>query len=196
MIRILLFLFSLIIFTSCSPKYKIEKIYHPPTDKICLEKCSTDYQRCQNICQKNYSDCLEKSIERAERIYSQLKREYKIKMEEYYKNYDLYLQKSENYRKQLKALKDDYKFYERLCSQYKDKESCQKKDKVKKYIKQLEVNRPVPPEKPPEVGFSSVLESERKACSCDCGCKEIYDACYQSCGGKVEIKKICVEHCD
>ena len=196
MIRILLFLFSLIIFTSCSPKYKIEKIYHPPTDKICLEKCSTDYHRCQNICQKNYSDCLKKSIERAKAVYSQLQKEYRIRMEEYYKNYDLYIKKSEDYRRQLKTLKDNYKFYERLCSQYKDKESCQKKEKVKKYLKQLEVNRPAPPEKPVEIGFNSILDKERKACSCDCGCKEIYDACYQSCGGKVEIKKICVEHCD
>ena len=196
MIRISLLFFILIVLISCSPKYKIEKIYHPPTDKTCLEKCQTDYQRCQNICQKNYTNCLEKSIERAKTVHSQLQKEYQIRLVEYYKNYDLYIQKSEDYRKQLITLKDNYKFYERLCIQYKDKESCQKRDKVKNYIKQLEINRPVPPEKPARVKFNSVLERERKACSCDCGCKEIFDACYQSCGGKVEIKKICIEHCD
>jgi len=196
MIRKIFLLFVLTIFISCSPKYKLEKIYHPPADRICLEKCHTDYQKCQNTCQKNYTDCLEKSIKRAKTIYSQLQKEYEIKITKYYKDYDLYLQKSEDYTNQLKSLKESYRFYERLCAQYKDKESCQKKDKVKKYIKQLEINRPSPPKKPAEVEFNSILEIERKACSCDCGCKEIFDACYQSCGGKVEIKKICVEHCD
>lgn len=187
--------FVILVF-SCSPKYKVEKIYHPSQDKNCLKRCDDEYIKCQSDCKKNYSVCIENSLSRAQKIYSQIAKEYEKRFNEYSKSYEIYLKQLENHKKMLTSLKGDYKFFSRMCSQYKDKEACRKKDQLKKKIKYLENNQPNAPVKPSEPSFEKILKKERQVCSCDCGCKELYDACYQSCGGSIEIKKICVENCD
>ncbi|WP_457638655.1 hypothetical protein [Persephonella sp.] len=189
-------LFLLVFLASCSPKYKIEKVYYPPEDRVCVEKCDKDYTECTAKCLEKHKECLKDSADRAEKIYRKLRDEYERLLSRYYRNYDLYTREMEIYEKNLSSLRKELKFYSRLCSQYKDKEACSRREKTRKKLKHLEANRPQPPEKPRQVNFEEILEKERKACSCDCGCRDIYDACYQSCGGKVEIKKVCVENCD
>ncbi|WP_457625948.1 hypothetical protein [Persephonella sp.] len=186
----------LLFILSCSPKYRIEKIYHPPTDRECVNKCQKEFEQCGNTCQKNYNDCLKESINKAKKIYSLIEKDYNLKLNKYYREYELYQKRLNDYKKEIQQLKDDYRFYEKICAKYKDKEACYKKEKIKKQIKYYQSNKPSPPVKPPEVSFENILKKEREICSCDCGCKEIYDACYQSCGGRVEIQRICVENCD
>ena len=195
MFRIVVLMFIIFI-TACSPKYKIEKIYHPPSDKNCLRECDREFNTCQENCQKNYQQCLKDSISRAKSIYDRLEREYQTKLDRYYRNYDRYLKELDAYNKQLSTYRKDYQFYAKICSQYKDREACQRKDYLKKKIKSIEYQKPNPPQKPSKIDFETVLKKERQACSCDCGCRELYDACYQGCGGRVEIRKICIEHCD
>lgn len=195
MFRIIVLMFIIFI-TACSPKYKIEKIYHPPSDKNCLRECDREFNTCQSNCQKNYQQCLKDSVERAKRVYETLEKEYQVRLNQYYKKYDLYLKDLEGYRKSISSLREELKFYTRVCSQYKDREACQKKEYLNKKIKNLQTSQPSAPVKPEKIDFETVLKKERQACSCDCGCRELYDACYQGCGGRVEIKKICIEHCD
>ena len=190
-------MFFVMFFSGCSsPKYKIEKIYYPPTDKACVDRCQKEFQKCQDTCQRNYNECLLKAPERAQKIYDQLEREYTQKLQEYYKQYRIYQNQLREREKIIERLKRDLKFYERLCAQYKDKEACYRKKNIKKALERLKYNTPVAPQKPEEISFKEILDKERALCRCDCGCKEIFDACYQACGGKVEIKRICVEDCD
>jgi len=194
-LRILLFA-GVSVLLACSPKYRVEKVYHPPENKACIEKCQRDFKECQNNCQHRYKECLKESIQRAEMIYSNLQKDYSARLKRYYREYELYLKKKELINSEIKRLSKELEFLTRICSKYRDKEACERKKELSRKIRKLKSRRLTLPSKPSEVSLERILEKEREICSCDCGCKEIYDACYQSCGGRVEIKKICVENCD
>ncbi|MDQ7055666.1 MAG: hypothetical protein Q9M89_03935 [Persephonella sp.] len=151
-------LMFIIFIVACSPKYRVEKIYHPPSDKNCLRECDREFTQCQDSCQKNYHKCLQESIDRAKKIYIQLEDEYQINLNRYYRKYDGYLKELEAYNKQLSTYRKDYQFYSKICSQYKDKEACQRRDYLKKKIKSIESQKPVPPQKPSKVDFETVLK--------------------------------------
>ncbi|WP_457643854.1 hypothetical protein [Persephonella sp.] len=193
---IYLFALLLIIISACSPKYRVEKIYHPPQDKICVQKCQAEYTVCQDKCEDNYLRCLRDSIDRSQKIYSALQKEYSSRLKNYYREYNLYIREMEEINARLKRLNEELKLFSKICSKYRDKDACKKKDSLNKQIRRLKANQPSPPPKPAIVELDEILKKERAMCSCDCGCKEIYDSCYQSCGGRVEIKRICVENCD
>lgn len=190
------FLFLSIFVFACSPKYKVEKIYHPPKDKACLDKCQQDFIKCENICTTNYKKCLKESIDRANKIYSKLRKEYEENLKNYYEAYRNYQKQFEIYQNLISSKQEQLKFYEKICSKYKDKDACYRRDMLRREIENLKRKKPIMPKKPIEVSYEDILKKERNICTCDCGCKELYDACYQSCGGYVEIKKICVENCD
>ncbi|NPA57940.1 MAG: hypothetical protein GXN94_01470 [Aquificae bacterium] len=195
MIR-LLFLLTVFLISACSPKYRTEKVYYPPPDKSCVERCIKDRLKCQSDCQDRYNRCLKQSVLRAERIYRQVEDQYEKELKRYYREYDLYLKKKGYAESQLKRLRQELDFYRRICSRYKDREACDRKKQLEKRLRYIKNKKLKPPAKPRKVSFDEILKQERKACTCDCGCKEIYDACYQSCGGKVEVRKVCIENCD
>ncbi|AAC06867.1 hypothetical protein [Aquifex aeolicus] len=181
---------------SCSPKYKIVKEYVLPQNTLCVQDCKEKFLECKKACFESYNACLKESVERARKVYLSLLKDYERKSREYEKAYENYLKELRTYRETLYRIKEDLKFYERICSAYKDKEACDKKEWLKKRIRFYERRKPLPPQKPTMPSYEILLKREREACSCECGCEKLYDACFESCRGKVRIKKVCVENCD
>ncbi len=63
---------------SCSPKYKIEKVYIPQkADKECIEKCEKKREECRKECLKEKKKCLNEAIKRAKEIFKQQEKIYK-----------------------------------------------------------------------------------------------------------------------
>jgi len=191
-------LFPLIFFfiLSCSPKYKIVKEYIPSNEHYCIDSCKEKLLSCKKECFKNYNRCLEQSLHRAKKLHDKLSDEYRTLLAEYEKRYRQYLDELKLYNLKLQSKKEDLKFYEKICKQYKDKEACFKTRQLKKEIKKYVYRKPTPPRKPVYISFKELLKEERKQCSCDCGCEKLYDTCFESCGGRILIKKICIENCD
>ncbi len=189
-IVIALFLFS------CSPKYEIKTIYKPPKTeegKKCIQDCEKKLLICKKECAKGYENCLNESVKRAESIYKKELEDFKREYEIYLQEYDRYLKELSLWQDKYLRLKEDYEYYLRKCSL--DKNWCDEKEYYKKLLKDWEYRKPQKPVKPQKPSYQNILKQQQNLCDKDCGCKEEYDICFQNCGGKIEIKKICVENC-
>ena len=192
------FLILLVAFfiSSCGPKYKVVKSYIPPKDEACVEKCKLRLAECKNRCFENYRKCLKESTERAKKIYEALYEDYQRSLQDYHFQYREYLFTLERFKRIERSLKEDYEFYNRICTKYKDREACRRRNYLKRFLRNLSYEKPLKPLKPVKPKYQRILSKERKTCSCDCGCMQDYDVCFQSCGGRIETKRICVEDCD
>ena len=185
-------LFSLV---ACSPRYKIEKIYIPPKNNLkCVEKCKQEKYKCEKECESKKKSCLDKAIIRSKRIYTQQEKIYQKRLEVYFKQYDRYLSEYNQWRDKFLRLNEDYQYYSRKCSI--DKSWCDERDYYKKILDNWIKLKPKKPIKPKEPSFNKILKEQQSLCLRDCCCNTNFDICFQSCGGKVLLKKICVENCD
>lgn len=191
---LLAFLIALFI-SSCGPKYKVVKSYIPPKNEACLKRCKERLAECKKECLENYRKCLKESTERAKRVYEALYEDYRRSLEDYYARYREYLHALERFRWIERNLREDYSFYDRICKKFKDSEACRRRDYLKRLLKQLPYEGPLKPVRPTKPNYKAVLAEERMACSCDCGCTKEYDLCFQACGGRIEVKRVCVENC-
>lgn len=180
---------------SCSPKYKIEKVYIPQkADKECIEKCEKKREECRKECLKEKKKCLNEAIKRAKEIFKQQEKIYKERLKAYFNQYDRYLTEYRQWQEKYLRLKEDFQYYSRKCKI--DKNWCDEKDYYKQLLDDWLRFKPKKPIKPEEPSFNSILEKQQSLCRYDCCCENEFDACFQSCGGKVKIKKICIENCD
>ncbi|WP_457642467.1 hypothetical protein [Persephonella sp.] len=186
----------ILLLVSCSPKYRVIKEYSPLPNTECLDKCVKNFNKCQYTCNDKYIHCLNNAISKAEKIYQKLSAEYEKRYEKYLREYRFYEKRLKNYRENINKYVEMLKIYEKFCLKYKDPEACSMKKILKKEIKKLSTKKPEKPEKPIKITLEKVIEDQQSYCNKNCGCHEIFDACYQACGGNIEIKKICVENCD
>ncbi len=194
---IFIFLISLIAF-SCSPRYEIIYIYHPPKDfqgKKCLEKCKSNKLKCKRDCLNRKRKCYKDAIRLAQDLY-------KERVEIYEKEYKNYLSSYKHYKDELKdweyrkrELEQSYYYFDKLCKS--DKRFCGDKDFYYKLLIDWKTKRPYPPDKPKKPSLTEVINQQKNVlCNFSCGCEEDYNECFKECGGKIEIKKVCVENCD
>ncbi len=193
---LLLILSIVLILVSCGSKYSVVKNYIPSGNKECVEQCKIRLAGCKTKCLEDYRTCLKESVDRAKKIYEVLYEDYRNKLEDYHLQYREYLFTLEKFRVIESSLREDYEFFSRICKKYKDKEACKRRNYLKKHLRKIHFDRPLKPLKPVKPDYRQILVKERKACVCDCGCMQEYDVCFQSCGGRIETKRICVENCD
>lgn len=191
-------IFFIGIIYSCSPRYEIAYIYNPPSTeegKKCVEKCKIERIKCNNICAKKRNRCYKEAIEVGKKIY-------KLKLEEYKVEYKDYLEKYRDYRNELwnwesrkRELENNYLYFSSLCAT--EKRFCSEKDFYYRLLREWEYKEPIKPEKPSKPNLSKIIEEQKqKLCRLNCNCTEEFNICFQNCGGKLEIKRICVEYCE
>ncbi len=185
----------IVLFTSCSPKYRLEKIYIPSkTDQTCIEKCRKEKYRCEKECLKQRDRCLKDALLKAKKIYTYQKQIYREKLKRYFKQYDRYITEYKLWQDKYLRLNEDYQYYTRKCKI--DKNWCNEKEYYKKLLEDWIRLKPEKPQKPKEPSFREILKQQQSLCLKDCCCNTDFDICFQSCGGKIIFKKICIENCD
>ncbi|NPA53318.1 MAG: hypothetical protein GXO21_01470 [Aquificae bacterium] len=192
----LIFLFLFFLLFSCSPKYEIKTIYKPPPTKKgkeCIKICEKNFVECRNQCKKSHEKCLNEALKRAEDIYKKQLEDFKKEYEIFLKEYDRYLKEFSLWQETYIRLKEEYEFYKRRC--FVDKKWCDEMEYYKDLIRRWEYKKPERPVKPQKPSYQDILKQQQLLCDKDCQCKEIYDICFQNCGGRIEIKKICIENC-
>ncbi len=196
-------LFSFLIFISflvlsCSPRYETVHIYHPPKSlqgKRCIKECEKEKSKCKKDCLQRKRKCYKDAIKLANDLY-------KEKIDIYEKEYRNYLTMYKQYKEELKdweyrkrELEESYYYFDRLCKS--DKRFCGDKDFYYKLLIDWKTKRPYPPDKPTKPSLSKLINQQKNIlCSFSCGCEEEYNLCFKECGGKIEIKKVCIENCD
>ncbi len=190
-------LLSFLLSFACSPVYKIKTIYIPPVSEEgikCAEKCEEDLHRCNEKCHKEYERCLDEATQRAEKIYKKLKQSYKERYRNYIREMNIYVFELKVWQDKYIKLKEDFEYYSKKCSL--DKSWCDERDYYKRLLDDWIRRKPEKPEKPQEPSLKKLIEQQQSLCSKECGCKQMYDICFQNCGGKIIIRRICVENCE
>ena len=182
MIKYILLPVVLLLFTACSPKYKINYRYQTPSSpeaKQCITSCKEKHDTCKKLCKANFDICAKK----AEKI---AKKNYEKKLQGYYKALEQYTKDMEMYNLQRDLFwGDDFYYYRRGFGFYGPFGP-----RIFLSSPSYSLKRPVKPSLQQEI-----LQTQLKECRVDCHCLQSYDKCFTECGGKIIEKKICIENC-
>ncbi len=182
---------------SCGgPEFSVAYRYVPPKDNInCLMSCDSEFKKCQQKCSEKREKCLEDARKRAEAIYQKELNIYQKELSVYNKAYTSYqralLDWNNNYRKLYK----DYIYFKNVCKKTKDYYACDRKYQLEQALDTLNDTKPTPPTPPKKPDLQEIISQLSSACYTDCGCKETYNTCFTSCGGKIVPYKFCVKNC-
>jgi len=191
--KYIIVMFSMLLMTACSPKYKIVKEYHPPKiansseSAICLGVCESAKKACLSQCEASFSSCKVK----AHRI---AKQRYAAKMQKYTQALENYVNTIHDYRFERGFINFSYAGYG--YPYYYN-------PRYYGYANSLFWYDPMPfyvdsylPPKPKKPSLErEKLKAEAEFCDLDCGCAQKFDSCYIGCGGEVVHKKVCIENC-
>ncbi len=188
-----------VFFSGCAPQYAVRNQYIPPLDqksKVCLKECFYQKQACQQRCEEDYSDCLSYANERAKKIQIRTDKDYKQRYENYLARQNDYNLEIYDWQNRYDERYKDWRYFNKKCSKNNDKYACEREYYLRYIIKRLRRDRPVEPREPRYITFSENLANQQKSCSKNCGCSNLYDSCFISCGGEIVPHKICVRNCD
>ena len=190
-------LLAVFFLASCGgPEFAVKYKYVPPADnKVCLETCDKKFNACVEKCSERRERCLEKVRKEAEQIYREQLREYSKQVELYNKEIKNYQNELLSWNDKFTKLYKDYRYFDAVCRRTKDYVACNRRDELRELLEDLNDEKPKKPVKPEAPSFERILARLQASCNVDCGCKDIYDACFTSCGGKLIPYKFCVKNC-
>ena len=131
----------------------------------------------------------------AARIYRQELSAYNRELSAYQKAYSTYQRELLDWNNNYRELYRDYLYFKKRCKKDRDYYACQRKEDLEEALETLSQTRPQPPGKPVKPSLESIVRELSSTCPSDCGCKEEYDACFTSCGGRIVPEKYCVKNC-
>ena len=196
--KIYMLLVGFVIFISgCSPVYVVKNEYIPSNDRVCLKKCQTDRIQCQKECNSDFSRCVAQAKEKA---YEMAKKEEKI----YNKRFLAYLKDKDRFDFEILEWRDrydvvyrDWNYFREECKKNpKNSYACERRDDLRAVIKRMLKSKPKSPKMPKKVTFEKIFKDLQSGCERDCGCQELFDSCFVSCGGSIYPHRICVRNCD
>ncbi len=187
--KYIVLIIGMLLFTACSPKYKIVKEYHPPKTtattpqtSICLGTCQTKRQACKSSCKSAFNTCKIKADQIAKERYTKQMQYYTQALERYVNDVNIQMQFSA-----FDYYSDSFYLPYARGPFYGHANSLFWYDPMPIYSYGPRPQRP------------SLKQEIRKAqaefCDLDCGCTQQFDDCYIGCGGEVTSKKVCIENC-
>ncbi len=188
-------LFPLLI--SCGgPEFSVGYRYVPPKgDKECLKSCQEKFTKCQEKCLENREKCLKDVRIRAEAIYQKELDVYQKELSAYNRAYENYQRNLLDWNNNYRKLYRDYLYFKKACKKTKDYYACDRRDQLEEALDTLNNTKPTPPTQPKKPDLQEIVSQLSSACYTDCSCKETYNTCFTSCGGKIIPYKFCVKNC-
>jgi len=176
-------LLSILFISSCSPRYHVSTEFVQPSDRFgqeCVRKALTQKSACENECKIIYSQCLSDAERSARPLYNDSIRRYNDDMIRYQTRKETY-DRQYHLRHKLHKL-------EKKCK--KNAEHCHE------YQNSLLYSALEPyPNEPRSPDLNYYIEKHSKYCSSYCSCEQKYEVEFQSCGGKIINRQICVANC-
>jgi len=195
--RLLTGVFLLLVAGCGGPEFSVSYRFVPPPDgRECLKKCDEKLTRCRAECRREREECLERVRKEARDIYAKELETYNRALEAYQRAYTAYQRELLEWNRNYRELYADYLYFKKKCKKTKDYFVCRRADDLEEALETLSETKPQPPEKPAKPDLSDIVRELSLSCPTDCGCKEEYDACFTSCGGKIIPERICVKNCN
>ena len=170
-----LFALAIALFLSgcASPRYQMLYRYEPPTDaegRACLAQCEPKLAECKANCKTTYDACVKRVEPEIDVRYDEALKRYEVEFAHYRRewlNYELHQSYGWGY------YPPGYGAYYPWPAPF--------------------YYQPIPPHKPSREQIQTRVHREK--CPSDCGCQQIYDACFLSCGGKMIPETKCIANC-
>jgi hypothetical protein len=188
----------LVWFSGCGPRYVIKNQYIPPAtnNAVCLNRCSSMRQACQDQCQRQYQYCLDDAYMKAKAVEIDEVRAYDFAYSRYVMDMSHFRMHMHAWERDYNELSRDLSHYQSQCERDKDARACKQRDALRNRLSHLKHSRPMEPLMPMRPSFEQILVHQQSFCTNDCGCDQTYDNCFVGCGGVVIPHKICVDNCD
>jgi len=182
---------------SCgSPKYVVKYKYVPPQgSKVCLKECESKFEECQKSCNEKFQKCIGESWEEARKIYRVELQSYRERLKSYNRKRREYLSDVIEWNEQVKKIYRDYRFFTSLCRRTKERFACDRKDELRELLYTLQEEKPKKPQEPERPSLRRIFNQISSKCSANCGCRELFNNCFVSCGGELIPYKLCTENC-
>ena len=182
---------------SCGgPEFSVGYRYVPPeNNKTCLKSCDSRFVECKRRCMEKREKCLKDVRVRAEAIYQKELDVYQRELSAYNRAYENYQRNLLDWNNNYRKLYRDYLYFKKACKKTKDYYACDRRDQLEEALDTLNNTKPTAPVPPKKPELSEIISELSASCNADCGCKETYNACFTSCGGKIIPYKFCVKNC-
>ncbi|TCK03387.1 hypothetical protein [Phorcysia thermohydrogeniphila] len=188
---------SLMLASCGSPRYIVKYKYVPPQNsKECLKSCEVKFEECQKSCNEKFQRCINKSWEEARKIYQAELLSYRKELSAYREKRRNYLNDLIEWNEQFKRVYRDYRFFSSICRRTKERYACERKRELRELLDTVKAEKPKKPSKPKEPSLDSIFREISSKCTTQCGCQELFNNCFVSCGGKLIPYKMCIENCE
>jgi len=179
------------------PEFSVSYRFIPPQGGgSCLKACEEKLSDCNSRCAERRERCLERAREEAKEVYAKELEAYKGELLAYQRAYSAYQRELLNWNRSYRELYRDYIYFKERCKKGKDYLVCRRADELEEALETLNQVKPQPPRRPVKPELSEVIRELSLTCPSDCGCRDEYEACFTSCGGKIIPERICVKNCN
>lgn len=200
--RVALLTILMLILTGCGSKYQLVKQRHAPpinaSSSACLQECRRQNSACTNNCSSRFNACLDEQKQRAEADWPNQLELYNAQLQTYYAEKSLYDQETAKVDAQKNFLIKKHNMYKRKChnSEFNSAVYCKEAESARLRLRSLASDYPDKPQKPTKRSLRQLTSEYQRRCSQECGCEKLFDICFESCGGTIETKRICISGCD
>ena len=196
-IRLILPMLLVAFFASgCSPVYKLVDRYEPPAHTrglSCIQSCGQAEVQCTNQCTDKRENCEYYAVEEARVEYNQALSNYTLETERYAIDLREYYADLRDYEHKVHRLEQELADMRDSCAAG-DKYGCKHAQRVERELSHNA--QPAQPDEPVRPTLDVYRRNAIASCDLSCGCKEAFNTCYVTCGGRVTQDRICVDNCE
>jgi hypothetical protein len=202
MIRIFFIVVMGLALTGCGPKYKLVKQRQAPLNSqmvsACMQECRIQNNSCTNNCSSELKDCLNEQKQKAVADWPGKLELHNSQMQTYYAEKSLYDQHEANVNARRSSLMNTFNTYKYKCQNavFNRASYCGKAEAARLQLLSALTDNAQEPKKPKKLSLQKLTSEYQQVCSRDCGCEQSFDTCFESCGGTIQTKRICVSGCE
>jgi hypothetical protein len=200
--RVVVIVVLALIVAGCGPKYKLVKQRQAPPDSQtasdCMRECRIQNNTCTYRCSSERGVCLEEQKQRAVADWPNKLELFNAEMQTYHAEKSLYEQETRRINAQKNSLVSTFNTYKYKCqnSIFNRAAYCSQAETARLQLLSVLAENPKEPRKPKKWSLDKLTAEYQESCPQECSCEKSFDTCFESCGGTIETKRICVSGCE
>lgn len=204
-LRTSLTMMALIMMSACGPIMSTVVDYRPPIGVAgmhCVEKANQDRASCDSNNQIVLQQCIGRASADTDQAYRLAKDDYTSQLESYIQATDRYDYELKHFKEQTKLIINEGELKYIRCSHDIKLEQIEQFPKCKKFLikanKRAEkLQSPRYPIKPEPPNKDVLYNQYQNNCNNSVhNCEKTFNQSYQSCGGTITYREVCVSNCD
>lgn len=185
----------------CGPKYELVKQRQAPVGEAaanCMKECRIENSTCSSNCAAQSNICMDEQKIRATADWPHKLELFNVEMEAYHAQKSSYDQQKTKNQAEINTLTNTFNTYKYKCKSavFNRSAYCAQAETARLQLLSALSDTPKEPKKPKKLSLAQLTSEYQESCSQECGCESTFDMCFQTCGGTVETKRVCVSGCE